>query len=153
MVLRRFSAMMNHESRLLYCGSRSAAAEILKSSMSARIAVITVAASVRQDFMTLLVGFWCGCLDGFRRDCRHINSGKRDGFRVRPDSISGESGGKSANNVGSRYNEDNVPNLYVNDDKPALNNNWEDNANPKWGAPSAGSVFANPFPSTAKASA
>jgi hypothetical protein len=108
--------------------------------MSAGIAVIMVAASVRQDFMTLLVGFWCGCLDGFHRDCRRINSGKKDGLRVRPVSIPSESGWEPANNVGSRYNEDNVPNLYVHDDKPALNNNWEDNANPKYGAPSAGSV-------------
>jgi len=42
------------------------------------------------------------------------------------------------NQIGSRYNTKNVPNLYLNDDKPTLNNNWEDNANPKWGAPSCG---------------
>jgi hypothetical protein len=52
---------------------------------------------------------------------------------------------ETGNHVGTRYNEDNVPNLYVNDDKPALNNNWEDNANPKWGAPSAGSVAKSEY--------
>ena len=41
---------------------------------------------------------------------------------------------------GSRYKSDNVPNLYLNDRTPKLNANWNDNANPKWGAPSCGSV-------------
>ena len=40
----------------------------------------------------------------------------------------------------TRYDSDNVPYLYLNDDEPALNANWNDNANPKWGAPSFGSV-------------
>lgn len=42
---------------------------------------------------------------------------------------------------GSRYDRDNVPNLYLNERQPALNNNFQDNANPKWGAPSAQAVF------------
>jgi hypothetical protein len=48
---------------------------------------------------------------------------------------------ETGKHVGTRYNESNVPYLYVNDDKPALNNNWENNTNPKYGAPSAGSVI------------
>jgi hypothetical protein len=43
--------------------------------------------------------------------------------------------------VGARCGEDYVPILYVVDDKPALNLNWEGLANPRWGAPSAGSVM------------
>jgi hypothetical protein len=29
----------------------------------------------------------------------------------------------------------------VSDDKPALSSDWEDDAGPEWGAPSAGSVI------------
>jgi hypothetical protein len=43
--------------------------------------------------------------------------------------------------VGSRCDEGGVPGLYVSDDKPALINYWEGNADPIWGAPSAGSVI------------
>lgn len=41
--------------------------------------------------------------------------------------------------LGSRYKSDNVPNLNLNDGKPKLNANWNDNALPLWGAPSCGS--------------
>jgi hypothetical protein len=43
--------------------------------------------------------------------------------------------------VGSQYDAGHVPNLFVYDDKPALNYNWDGNAYPEWGAPSSGSVI------------
>jgi hypothetical protein len=43
--------------------------------------------------------------------------------------------------VGTRYDEAYVPFLYVRGDKPALRSAWEGDADPKWGAPSAGSVI------------
>jgi hypothetical protein len=34
-----------------------------------------------------------------------------------------------------------MPNLYLNEGIPKLNNNWNDNADPWWGVPSAGSFY------------
>ena len=42
--------------------------------------------------------------------------------------------------VRARYGSGNVPFLYLRGDVPALVAYWYDNANPKWGAPSFGSV-------------
>lgn len=44
--------------------------------------------------------------------------------------------------VGSRFKVEYVPSFYLDDGKPALSRNWEDNAFPRWGAPSCGSVEA-----------
>ena len=43
--------------------------------------------------------------------------------------------------VRSRYDSDRVPCLYLNDDGPALSAHWHDRADPRWGAPSFGSVI------------
>jgi Family of unknown function (DUF5701) len=41
--------------------------------------------------------------------------------------------------VGSRYDEQCVPSVCVDDEEPALDNGFGDGADPKWGAPSCGS--------------
>ena len=40
----------------------------------------------------------------------------------------------------------NVPNFYLNDNQPRFNNNWDDNANPKWGSASCGSAETTKTP-------
>ncbi len=42
---------------------------------------------------------------------------------------------------GSRYRSEYMPVLYLDEGIPKLDNGWNDNANPKWGVPSAGSVI------------
>ena len=43
--------------------------------------------------------------------------------------------------VGSRYKSDDVPRLYLYGGTPKLDAFWGDGADPKWGAPSCGSVI------------
>ena len=44
---------------------------------------------------------------------------------------------------GSVHGDDHVPYLNWNDTNPELNANWNDNANPNYGAASRGSVWQN----------
>ena len=108
------------ESRLLHPEPRFRVAEILSPAPCGAI-----------GFQTLLIVSSCGLADSLPP-----NEIQR---RERP--LDSRCRGWETVTNGSRYNAKNSPNLYLNDDKPTLNNNWEDNANPNWGAASCGSVW------------